>query len=223
MIYIFDFDGTIARLFANTDLHKTSEKISEAMKKYGVNFDKERDAFDVFALIGNSDDADIDKEEALLEADHIISEMENEAVESCEIIQGAVEFIESLVISGEKVAIATNNSSYCIEKFAAKYFKGMDITIVGRYALAPDKMKPNPYCLERVAELTGCDKQEMVFIGDNPRDYECARGFGCEFIGMAPNDYKYSRFKHYIEEKDIVRSYLELTNIINIGRRNLRF
>ena len=51
--FVFDFDGTMVKLFSNYNLKKTSSHLKEVVKKYCVGFDDKLDAFGVFSVICN--------------------------------------------------------------------------------------------------------------------------------------------------------------------------
>lgn len=84
---VFDFDGTMCRLFSNYDLHATVLQLCSAMKKYNIDFSQERDSFDVFSAITNDHSLSADaKKAALTEANDIITSAEIDAVDSGEVV-----------------------------------------------------------------------------------------------------------------------------------------
>ena len=50
-VVILDFDGTICRLFANSDLNGLILKLQDVISKYGIKTKKLSDCFEVFEVI----------------------------------------------------------------------------------------------------------------------------------------------------------------------------
>lgn len=75
--------------------------------------------------------------------------------------------------------------------------------------------KPNPNVFEPIFGLLkneNINKQEVVYIGDSPADYESASRFGFHFLGIAHDD----RHLPYFQTGEIpfVRNFLELEDYL---------
>lgn len=208
---VFDFDGTMVKLFSNYNLKKTSSHLKEVVKKYGVGFDDKLDAFDVFSVISCAlSPTDTRRAEAYREADAVLTEAELEAVVTGQPVDGVAEGLTQLFEEGFNLGIATNNSAKCVSAFMSRYCPTVAIPVVGRVGERPELMKPDAWSLVTVMNKMGCVAQNTILIGDTSRDYECAVTAGCKFIGMAHSGYKFERLLKIIDAKDIVCNYREL-------------
>ena len=209
---VFDFDGTMIKLFSNFNLKNTASQLKECVKKYGVDFDASSDAFDIFKAIASAlPDGDMRKS-AYKEANVILTLAELEAVKSGLPVKGVSEIFMGLYEKGYNLGIATNNSVECVLKFLSEYCLGIKVPVVGRFGDKPELMKPNTWSLVTVMRQMGCDGKNTIFIGDTSRDYECAVKVGCEFIGMAHSEYKRERLMKLIAQDSIVDDYYQLKN-----------
>lgn len=216
--YIFDFDGTMCRLFSNYDLTKTAELLHIEMDTYGILFDSSCDTFDVFdTIVAQTKDGDLVRTKAFFAANSILTQAECDAVSTGEIVPGVNAVLPFLVSNGYKVGIATNNSAECVEKFMDIYMPNIDIPIIGRVGQSPELMKPNPWSVNTVSEELGVPTEKVIFIGDTKRDFDCSKNVNCHFIGMAPTKIKQEKLLRILPEKEIVRDFYELLNCIGIN------
>lgn len=207
---VFDFDGTMIKLFSDYNLRNTSSQLKECVKKYGVAFDADRDAFDIFSTIASVLPDGDSRRAAYKDANIILTAAELEAVNSAKPVKGVSEIFTYLYKSGYNLGIATNNSVECVEQFLLEYCQGIKVPVVGRVGDKPELMKPNTWSLVTVMQDMNCLAQETIFIGDTDRDYECAVKVGCEFIGMAHSEYKRERLMKLIARDSIVDDYYQL-------------
>ena len=89
------------------------------------------------------------------------------------------------------------------------------IDIIGRIPNRPDLMKPNTYMLEESIKRLNCNKEEVIFIGDNSRDGECAYKFGCEFIALTPTKSKKERMLKKFPNINLVNDFYELKEFLD--------
>ena len=215
---ILDFDGTIFQLFVNHNLNSLISKICEFIKEYDINFNEKNDAFDIFERINVSDISEELKSILLRQIQIWFIEEEIKALNSGILIDGFEDFIQCAFKNNKKVAVASNNSKECIEKFLEKFEFGKNkkyyIPIVGRDGQHPGKMKPDPYMLEAICKNNSWSECDTVYVGDHPRDYECAMRFGCDFIGMTPTEIKKERLIKYAPSITTVDNFFELIKII---------
>lgn len=212
----FDFDGTMCRVFKNYDLKATARKLSEAVKKFGVDFDCALDAFEVFAEIARQTVAGETREAAYRESDSILTAAELEAVAGAESVYGVEEVFAKLIKRGVKVGVATNNSAECVKAFLERRIPEAEVPVAGREPAQPELMKPHTHSLEITAKALNCPLKDLLFIGDTQRDYECAVNAGCEFLGIAPTPLKRKRLSAFLPQNKIVSDYYELAALLSI-------
>ena len=94
---VFDFDGTMCRLFKNYNLHQTVVELHGRMEKYDLNFPLDNDAFDIFKFIGAQETLNESQKTKLFEQmNEVLVSAEMEAVKSCELVNGVNEVIPLL-------------------------------------------------------------------------------------------------------------------------------
>lgn len=101
-------------------------------------------------------------------------------------VAGAVEALAAAKDSNRRIAVVSNNSAECVREYLTIH--GIDGTVdavVGRPALRPDLMKPDPYPLFAAAETLDIEPAALVLIGDSTTDVEAARAAGVPSIGFA--------------------------------------
>lgn len=215
---VFDFDGTMCRLFRNYDLNRTKAELHDRMYQHGYDFPLDNDPFDVFQLIGNRTDLYTEqKTELFEEMNAVLVSAELEAVQNCELVNGVTEMLPYFQAVGYQIGVATNNSPECVSEFLDLYCGGLTIPIVGRVGSRPELMKPNGWSLIEVLKKMDCVVDNTLFFGDTQRDYECARNVGCRFIGVAPTEQKLKRLQHIKPEIEIVSDFFELNRKIPLG------
>lgn len=217
---VLDFDGTIIRLFENYDLSKVTEKIYSFLNPYGVKFSLACDAFDSFSCVMNAGLSPSITKKLLKQVDCIITEAEIEALQSGIPVDGFRDFLKFSEKEKISIGIASNNSEACINTFLTMYYPSAHIPVVGREALHPEWLKPHTHSLEKICSLLSCEKENVVFVGDTIRDYQCAQNYGLSFIALTPTVRKYERIlskglNPYAVK--IVRNFEELTKFLFEG------
>jgi phosphoglycolate phosphatase-like HAD superfamily hydrolase len=207
---VLDFDGTIFRVFTNYDLHKLVEKIFVLLQGAQIEFTKDNDAFDAFDCVMNSKLPENTRKELLSQIDNWLKEAELEALPSGILIEGFAEFLKIAKKLSIDIAIVSNNSAECISSFLNYYDIRASIPIIGRNGLHPETMKPNTYMLEKMSRILKCENTEIIYVGDNYRDYQCATSFGCQFIGMTPTSVKKERLCQKAPNIMTVENFYEL-------------
>lgn len=212
---IFDFDGTICGIFKNYDLKAVTTDLAAGLQSMGLEFSGDRDAFDAFAEVQRQTAENPTLQKKALSFVHgVITQAEKEAVHTGVPIPGALEILPDLVQKGYPLGIVTNNSEECVTDYLRKELPGLMIPVIGRVWDAPEKMKPNPWLLETMLQLLHRTPQQCIFIGDNPRDYACARAAGCPFIGIAPTEKKKKWFHELLPPEQIVGDFYALDRML---------
>ena len=211
---ILDFDGTIFRLFTDAyDLGRTAQTLHALLEKYGIDFSPERDAFESFYTVVSSDKDENVKKEILRQVDNIVTTAEIEALSSGILVEGFDYFLKEVKKHGKILAIVSNNSEKCINTFLSEH-KIEEMPVLGRIGTHPELMKPHAYLLEAMCANLGLAKDEVVFVGDNPRDYQCAENFGCKFIALTPTERKKNRFVKAVPRVQFVEDFYGLSKLI---------
>lgn len=212
---VFDFDGTMCRLFQNYDLHSVAEELSERMAKHGVAFSSDRDAFDIFDAINGQGGLDAERKRTLfLEMNGVLVAAELNAVRTCELVGGVHEVLPWLKREGYPLGVATNNSPECVVEFLKRYCRGLDIPVSGRIGDKPELMKPNCWSLTATLRKMNRTADNALFFGDTRRDYECAGNADCKFVGVAPTERKLKRLQEISPEIEIVTDFYQLKEYV---------
>lgn len=213
---VFDFDGTMCRLFQNYNLKRTSLILKDRMREYGVEFSPESDAFDIFRVISQQvSEAEV-KLQAFRAADAILSAAEAEAVDKCEPLKGFEEIFPQIVQSAKcVVGVATNNSAQCVQAFLKRVCHGYSVPVVGRIPEMPERMKPNPWSVLELSRKMRVAAKDVIFVGDTLNDYDCSQSVGCTFVGMAATPHKSEYLSQFLPADMIVRDFYALRNKLN--------
>ena len=214
---ILDFDGTILRLFANYDLDSVVKKIAHHLTKYALDFSLESDIFDAYEFVNQLDIEKKTKIKILSEVNEIIVKAEIDALKTGIMVEGFHDFINYVTKNNIPFGIVTNNSEECIEKFIDSNGKIFRCSVVGRDAIHPERMKPSDYMLKKISKIMNINKSNMLFIGDNLRDYQCAKEYGCEFIGLTPTCKKRERMIKAAKDIVIVDDFHQLIENISVN------
>ena len=91
---VYDFDGTIYRLFANYDLKKLVNKIYTLTRNYDIHFTEENDAFDAFGIIMDSNISESVRVSLLEQIQKWFIEEELKAVGTGIQVEGFLEFLQ---------------------------------------------------------------------------------------------------------------------------------
>lgn len=211
---ILDFDGTIFRIFTDAyDISTTTRAINKLLEKYGIEFSPESDIFESFYAVTSSAKDKNTKDEILQQVDTLVATAEIEALSSGILTDGFDVFLKEVEKRNKMLAIVSNNSEKCINRFLSVN-KIKKMPVLGRIGTHPELMKPHVYLLETMCASLGLSKDEVVFIGDNPRDYLCAKNFGCGFIALTPTEKKKNRFVKLFPEVPLTEDFYGLSKIL---------
>ncbi|MEY8428681.1 HAD-IA family hydrolase [Lachnospiraceae bacterium 46-15] len=214
---VLDFDGTICHLFGHYDLKAVNLELQRSLLMCGVNFEGYEDCFDAFKCINNQQlDANV-MEKALITANRIIEKAECEAVNTSTEILGLTEFMEYCMEQGVRLGIASNNSPGCIHLYLKKKSLDKRIPVWGRDIHNLSHLKPDPWSLNKVVEEINISKEQVLFVGDNPTDYECSLAAEVDFIAIASTEKKKKRFEKLESGCLLINNYFELLDLNIVG------
>jgi HAD superfamily hydrolase (TIGR01509 family) len=192
-LWMFDFDHTIARLEPEVDwpggrlvLEPYLRSVSAPDELFARIPRGNLPLYDAYRTLKLTDSNRAQVTENLRHASEIIESIELAGVDRAQPLEGAIETLAALKVSGAAVAIVTSNSS----KTVARWFdrnRGASVdAIVGRDTLLG--LKPAPDMLVHVLELFSVDRSEAAFVGDSDADLRAAQSCGVRFYGIAPID-----------------------------------
>ncbi|MFD3947637.1 HAD family hydrolase [Streptomyces sp. NPDC058579] len=106
-----------------------------------------------------------------------------------------MEALRAAHASGRAVAVVSNNSAECVQRFVELHGLGDFVAkIVGRPTGQPQLMKPNPFPLITAAERMHMDVTNCTLIGDSLTDIQAAHAAGATVIGYANKPHKADLF-----------------------------
>ncbi|MYT72297.1 MULTISPECIES: HAD family hydrolase [unclassified Streptomyces] len=190
---LFDFDGPICRLFAG----RPAEWIAREQVAW-------LDAQGLGDALTREERADSDPHSALrslglqrpssdlvVEMEKRLTDQELQAVPTAWPTPYADPLIRTWSAVGARLAITTNNSP----EVARRYLEGRGLSacfephIYGR-TQDLERLKPDPYCLNRALNAMGAAHAATLMIGDTPTDLRAAEAAGVAFLGYARNEDK---------------------------------
>ncbi|EST21676.1 hypothetical protein N566_27250 [Streptomycetaceae bacterium MP113-05] len=183
---LFDFDGPVCRLFAGHPAPLIAQNLRALIREHGG-----RD--DLALRVARIDDPLVVLRAAephgTLGAalERALTEEEVRAAKSAEPTPHADRLARSLVSSGRRVAVTTNNAAPAVERYLSGHgllplFAGH---IHGRLGDV-DLLKPHPDCLLRALASTDTPPDRALMIGDTVHDLRAAEAAGVGFVGFSP-------------------------------------
>ncbi|WP_329119930.1 HAD family hydrolase [Streptomyces sp. NBC_01353] len=193
-VIFFDFDGPVCDVFAGLPAHKVAKQLTALLSSQdpaaGVKASETDDPIEVLR-IAHEANAELGQqvEQALTAA-----EVEAVAVAGPP-TAGAAEALRAAHASGRAVAVVSNNSAECVQRFVELHGLGDYVAkIVGRPTGQPHLMKPNPFPLITAAERMHMDVTNCTLIGDSLTDIQAAHAAGTTVIGYANKPHKADLF-----------------------------
>lgn len=201
-VWIFDFDNTIARLEPEVDWAGSRRELEPMLRAAGVPedlfekhprgnivlYDDTRARLLDLALKPGSRAgfAIVRVRATIRSASKIIERHELAGVDRAAPLEGAIDLMRMLKLSGAQVAIVTSNSSRTIRRWLRVHkLRGIVDAIVGRDSYLA--LKPSPQMIHRVLEKLGARAIEAAFVGDADSDYLAAASARVQFFGIASN------------------------------------
>ncbi|MBR3227139.1 MAG: HAD family hydrolase, partial [Erysipelotrichaceae bacterium] len=89
-----------------------------------------------------------------------------------------------LLAGGYKVGVNSNKNHNYTAHLIKLHFPDVEEEYVT--GVRPgDRTKPDPENVNRVIDLMGLEKNEILYVGDSPTDYKTAVNAGTEFAGVS--------------------------------------
>jgi phosphoglycolate phosphatase-like HAD superfamily hydrolase len=211
---LFDFDGPLCRLFAGHPAGGIADRIRRDVigprQSYGLLTEEMRATGDPLVLLrGLAPGSELAR---LVE--RTLTEEELHATATAMPTPYADRLVHTLVATGRRVAVTTNNAQEVAETYLAgrrlgHYFTG---TVHGRLHDV-SLLKPHPDCLERALAATGSTAGRAVMIGDTVPDHQAATAAGVPFVGYAPRAERREAL-HAAGARHIVGSLKEVLDVV---------
>lgn len=212
---IFDLDNTL--IDSNLNFPKMKTRIIKLLEKKGfpkgILSPTEMTTVEIMELA----ESDWERKEISTKTreilrkkiDRYMNEGELESVDNLKEIDGSKKAVNKLKSQGYKLAILTRgHNAYAIAALKKiGMFECFDL-ILGR----GETPRPKPYkeALEHTIKLLKLKINEVIFIGDNQIDYDCAENTGCNFIGVATGRRGIKSWKNEQPPKVLLKSVAEL-------------
>jgi len=201
---IFDLDGTL--IDSKIDFRKMKRRNIRLLEASGVeqglltqamlNYDIERRAVEDLRTKGVSEE---EIRRVFQKVSEIMNEIELEAIQDAQLLDGVAETLEKLKKLGLKIGIMTRScreyANRIVEKFDLK--KLIDVVAARDDVLKP---KPDPEHPRHLMKILGVKPSETILIGDHPMDALCAKNIGMKFFLIPKRDTDFKAFEEYSHE-----------------------
>lgn len=179
---IFDLDGTLL----NT-LEDLTDSTNYALSKHGYN---ERSIDEVRRFVGNGIRKLIER--ALPsgvtdgEFDAVFSDFKSHYQKHCNDktgpYDGIILLLRELKGMGVKMGIASNKVKSAVVKLNEIYFEGLIDIAAGVEENKP--VKPDPYMVNSMIKELGCNKENILYVGDSQVDVMTAKNSGLDMVAV---------------------------------------
>jgi len=123
---------------------------------------------------------------------------------------GIVEMLYSLQKSGYSIGVLTSNQASLVHEFFLKHsFPVFDFVVSEKTIFGKDK------ALKRIIKRNGLDKNQILYVGDEPRDVTASRKAGVHVIGVTWGLAGVEGFEKIAPDK-LVKSPNELLDTIKV-------
>jgi phosphoglycolate phosphatase-like HAD superfamily hydrolase len=186
----FDLDGTLIKTHVDYDALRVAD--IEVFKAHGIPYEEIYGAMDhterlrkpLKAWLEANDEGDR-FQDISDEIDALYTSIEMKYVDEATPFPGSRECIEKIHANGMKVGVLTRGSL----GYARTVLEQCDMldcmdAVMGRDNTGYDDAKPSPKAMYDFASMLGVEPEEILYIGDNPADFHCARDAGSMFIGV---------------------------------------
>jgi HAD superfamily hydrolase (TIGR01509 family) len=192
-LWMFDFDNTIARLEPEVDWAGGRPILEAYLRSVGAPAELftriprgNLPLYDAYRTLALAEFSPPHMAEALRHASEIIEKLELAGVDRAQPLEGAIEILAALKMTGAAIAIVTSNSSKTVHRWFERHGVDCVDAIIGRDTLLG--LKPAPDMLLRALETFSVDRSEAAFVGDSDADIRAAQSCGVRFYGIAPTD-----------------------------------
>ena len=188
MLFIFDFDSTLAEL--HIPWKEAKERVIAYGESQGFELDPSIHLVNISNLIS-------DNRERKEEVDRIFREYEKKAVDSGDytVYESTIPTLQALRSFGHRTAIASNNTDATIREVVEKSGLPVD-SIRGRTSVF--RPKPFPDMLNSLMEEFSAGKKETFMTGDNFWDEGAGKAAGVKTFIIKPGTLDISLFSPFL-------------------------
>jgi len=180
---VFDLDGTLL----NT-IDDLNNSVNDTYKFYGL--EKRNTVSETMSLVGHGMKNLMvkcfpDKDEASIEEilKKFLSFYDQQYYKETKPYEGMVDLVNTLVEKGIKVGVNSNKDDNYTKHLIELNFPNVNLDYVA--GVRPgDKTKPDPSNVNEVIKKMCLEKQEVLYVGDSPTDYQTAANANLKFIAV---------------------------------------
>ena len=181
--FIFDFDGTLAKL--NIDFPAMRDKIPDLLRSYNVDPDGLGNLF-VLEMIDAGGQMIAkqrpDKAAEFIErANAVIYDIEMNGARKGTLFDGIDDMLRSLTDRKKKIGVVTRNCLDAVRELYPGIDSFCDIVVTRELTNRP---KPHPEHLEIALDKLETTPKNAVMIGDHPMDISVGKSVGTRTIGV---------------------------------------
>ena len=186
----FDLDGTLIKTHVDYDAIRVADL--EVFRANGIPYKEIYDSEDHTVRLRKplrlwlEAHGEADRFQGISdEIDALYTSIEMQYIDEATPFPGSMECIDAIHASGLKVGVLTRGSLRYARAVLEQcgMLDCMD-AIMGRDSTDYDDAKPSPVAMRSLASMMGVEPEEVLYIGDNPADFHCARDAGSMFIGV---------------------------------------
>lgn len=181
---LFDFDGPMCRLFAGRPAPGIARHLRALVDDRGAALTPGARSTDDPQVVLRAVEPGSELARLL---ERTLTEEETRAVDSAAPTDHADRLVRTLVETGRRVAVTTNNSEAAVDRYLSS--RGLTDFFPGAVHGRQDDvrlLKPHPDCLYRALAATRTPAERALMIGDTVNDLLAARAAGVPFVGYAP-------------------------------------
>ena len=179
---IFDLDGTLL-----DTLHDLTDSVNHVLTSHNM---KNRTVDEIRSFIGNGVPTLIVRSVPAGTPENTIAECVHEMAEyykdhadiKTKPYDGIIELLEALKNRGLRTAVVTNKVENAAEILCNKKFGDIFDCVIGDNG--KDRLKPHPDNVFRALDTLGCEKNEVLYVGDSDVDMITAQNAGLVSIGV---------------------------------------
>ena len=181
--FVFDFDGTLAKL--NIDFSLMRSSVMDLISTYNVPLDGLKDLFILEMIEAGSDLISRHSPEKELDyierANRLISDIEIEAAKEGKLIEGIRQMLNYLKARDIGTGVVTRNCQEAVREV----FPDIDYfcrTVITRELT--NNVKPHPEHLRIVLDALDTAPEHSAMVGDHPMDISIGKKVGAYTIGV---------------------------------------
>jgi len=180
---LLDFDGPVCQIFAGLTDEQAAQRLRPIIRQVigqSADLPPELGPHELLEYAGRH------SAELAHQVDAALRTAEVEAANSAAPTPGATDFLRACHHTGRAVAIVSNNASEAVKTYLREHdLCDLITSVVGRDHDQPERMKPDPYIVERALDTLNAEPHSTVMVGDSVTDVIAGHAAGTLVIGYA--------------------------------------